>query len=146
MKMLQPSTTVPFAKRLSVALLGLLAAGSSTALGGDHTDFPDLSIVDPGKPRPPRGMPVVNSGPSVQPVIGHIIEWTVSGGEDGDPGANGSIAPPTFPKPPIGPVSNNRLFDSVVGNGSAIPGGTSGVPAPGFGGLLLIGAALTARK
>lgn len=147
MKMLQPSSTAPFAQRLGLALLALLAAGPSTAAADEHTDFPDLSIIDPGKPRPPRNIPVTPTPPSIQPIIGHIIEWTVSNGDESESGVNAVIAPPAFPKPPIGPVVNTTLFtDSALGNGSSIPGGTSGVPAPGVGGLLLVGAALTARR
>ncbi len=125
--------------RSSLTLTAMLIVGLSTAAsarGGEHTDFPDLSIKPPNK----GGGNYQAPKKIFDAIIGVITD------EDGNVIVdNGIVAPPlppTFPPKPALPEHGFGVTPSVsFGIGDPIGSNFSSVPTPGVGGLMLVGAA-----
>ncbi|MFM9957083.1 MAG: hypothetical protein ACKVZJ_03340 [Phycisphaerales bacterium] len=137
MNMLQHLRTAPTALRISLTLVGLLAVSAGTAAGGEHTDFPDLSIQPDGSPRLPR----VPAGGVPKPTVFDIISFIDEG--EGTGGANHL----RFPAPTFNPVPQTPAFVPNTDSAGAVAGSNfSAIPTPGASGLMLIGLALAARR
>ncbi|MBN8644096.1 MAG: hypothetical protein J0L61_02515 [Planctomycetes bacterium] len=128
---------------LSPIRLGLLALagaiGPAALGGGEHTDFPDLSI---------KGSNPVIDWSDVRPVkpgfVNPDTKWVPGLVDDGDEGggSRGTVPAAPFPPPPVIVPPTVAPSD---GNGPVfVP--SSSVPAPGAGVLVLTGVGLMARR
>ncbi len=137
MKMLNTKRFSP-ASRPSLILSALLVAGlgsAASARGGEHTDFPDLSIKPPNKG---------GGGYQAPKKIFDAIIGVITDSEGNVIQDNGIVAPlpPTFPPKPTLPEHGFSVTPSVsFGAGEPIGSNFSSVPTPGAGGLMIVGAA-----
>lgn len=139
MKMLNTKRFFPASRPSLMISAMVVIAGlspSASARGGEHTDFPDLSIKPPNK----GGGDYQAPKKLFDAIIGVITDSEGNIIQD-----NGIVAPPlppTFPPKPILPEHGFGVNPSVsFGAGEPIGSNFSSVPTPGVGGLMIVGAA-----
>lgn len=137
MKMLNTfSNRMNIASRVLFAAIGLSAL-ATPALGGEHTDFPDLSVMPSGGKGNGGGSNYLPPNKYFDMIIGHVVD------DEGNAINDDSLVAPPFPPVPTLPEHGFGINKSVDTYGGSAPVGSnfSSVPTPGVGGLVVIGAA-----
>lgn len=137
MKMLKTfSNRLNIASRVLIAAIGVSAL-STPASGGEHTDFPDLSIMPSGGKGGGGGSNYLPPNKFFDMIIGQVVD------DDGNVINESGIVAPPFPPLPTLPEHGFGINKSVdtFGGSAQVGSNFSSVPTPGVGGLVVIGAA-----
>jgi hypothetical protein len=132
---MQNTRTLLTCSRTALLIAACVIGGMNApalAGGGEHTDFPDLSIGVP----PTKG----NGGyQAPKKTFDAIVGWVAD--SEGNMVVDGSLVAPTFPPKPILPEHGYTLEPAASQSSGSVGSNFSAVPAPGVGSLVVVGAA-----